>query len=532
MTPPGDDPSELERLLMELVDGELSPSDRERLAELLRGQPALREQYLDYLLLDSLLHWEQPVAARPAPARPAGWGRWYVTAAAGALAAGLVLAVVLWRRSPAPADATEPTDDTVAVLLHTSGAVWGESSLPTRPGAPLAPGRLRLKAGVAQLEFYCGATVILQGPADFQIISRTRAYCAEGRLRTTVPPQADGFTIETPTHDVVDRGTEFGLSVGAGDRTEVHVFQGKVELYGTGAAGRTAPQQALTTGQGVRLGPAGAANLIPTDPTAFMTARELEARRAAELAERQKLWQTASEAWRDDPTLLVYYPFRGTPAWSRTLKDEAGGGREPHDGVVVGCAWGGGRWPDKPGLEFKRVSDRVRFRVPGEFASLTLAAWVRPDALPNQNNSLMMVDGWGEGGLHWQVGVDGTVILGVRAPLSLNLPPALRGAHYRAFGAITPERFGRWVHLAVVYDRAAGRVTHYLDGRPVSEQPIQYDVPLRVGDAQLGNWDVASYRSNSPVRNFTGCMDEFMLFSRALTGPEVERLAALGQPPL
>jgi hypothetical protein len=33
------------------------------------------------------------------------------------------------------------------------------------------------------------------------------------------------------------------------------------------------------------------------------------------------------------------------------------------------------------------------------------------------------------------------------------------------------------------------------------------------------------------VRNFTGGMDEFMLFSRALTGAEVERLYAQGRPP-
>ena len=92
-----------------------------------------------------------------------------------------------------------------------------------------------MKAGVAHLEFYSGATVILEAPAEFDLISRTQAYCRRGKLRAIVPPQAEGFTIGSPVMDLVDRGTEFGLQVGAGDATEVHVFQGKVEWAGAGA---------------------------------------------------------------------------------------------------------------------------------------------------------------------------------------------------------------------------------------------------------------------------------------------------------
>src|SRR2546423_365918 len=85
-------------------------------------------------------------------------------------------------------------------------------------------------------------------------------------------------------------------------------------------------------------------------------------------------------------------------------------------GPSSGCAWVTGRWPGKKGLEFKRVSDRVRLHVPGAFDSLTLAVWARVDALPNRNNSLLMADAWNEGGAHWQIGETGTIILGIRAP--------------------------------------------------------------------------------------------------------------------
>jgi hypothetical protein len=88
------------------------------------------------------------------------------------------------------------------------------------------------------------------------------------------------------------------------------------------------------------------------------------------------------------------------------------------------------------------------------------------------------------------------------------------------------------VHLAVVYDRDNSQVTHYVDGRPAAQLSMQFDIPLRIGEAELGNWNLASHRNSTPVRYFTGSMDEFMLFSRALDDDEVERLYKQGRPPM
>src|SRR5262249_45829942 len=155
-------------------------------------------------------------------------------------------------------------------------------------------------------------------------------------------------------------------------------------------------------------------------------------------------------------------------------------------------------------------------------------AWVRVDALPNRNNSLFMTDGWEVGGFHWQIGDDGTLILGVQRP------GKKKGGHYHAPAAMTPARFGHWAHLGVVYDSEEGLVKPYIAGQPVTEEPLLFDVPLRIGSAELGNWNVATHRGSSvrstPVRYFSGCMDEFMLFSRALGEREVERLYRQGRP--
>jgi hypothetical protein len=448
----------------------------------------------------------------------------------------ILVAIAIWPRpiiltpNQSTGPVAERTDDTIAILLQTHSAVWEDTGMPTRPGSPLPPGRLVLKSGYAHLEFYSGATVILEGPAELTLVSRAEAYCARGKLRATVPPQAQGFAIRSPAMDLIDRGTEFGLEVG-GARTNVHVFQGHVDVYDPGAKAKTAALKAVTTGQGVSRDGPGVINPLRPEPAAFMTAAEMAVRAETASRQRQAEWTEAVGRLRADPALVVYFSFQAGPAGARTLRDESGG-RARHHGAVVGCGWGAGRWPGRTGLEFRQVSDRVRLTVPGELEAVTLAAWVRPDALPNQNNALLMADGWDPGGLHWQIGTDGTIILAVKAPPELEGGPYLRGAQYRAYGVITPERFGRWVHLAAVYDSTAGRVTHYVDGRSVESLPIELDIPVRIGDAEIGNWNVGTYRNKSPVRNFSGGMDEFMLFSRALSGAEVEKLYAQGRPPL
>jgi hypothetical protein len=473
----------------------------------------------------------KPSPARLSAALPrqAGWGRrlifWGAISGLGLVAAAVLLAIVLGqppRTQQVVPDQEERGDDSVALLLQAPGAVWDRNEPAPRVGAPISPGVLHLKSGHALLQFYCGATVLLQGPAEFQLISRTKAYCARGKLRATVPAQAQGFTIGSPRLDVVDRGTEFGLDVEDGERTEVHVFQGKVELYGAGD--KASSPRKLTTGQGLCLEAAGATRAIPLNPAAFPTAKELANRALSAKRTRYKEWLEASKDWRTDPELRIWYLFEEAEAWDRTLVDQVANQKEPHHGAIVGCSWVPGRWPDKRALEFKQVSDRVRIQLPGKHQSLTLLAWVRIDGLPNINNSLMMADGWSPGGVHWQIGKDGMLILGVQSN------PKGKGAHYHAPGAITPEMFGQWLQLAVVYDGEQGQVTHYVDGHAAAQMPADFEIPLVVGSAELGNWNLASHRNNSPIRFFTGCMDEFMLFTRPLSSQEIERIYEQSRP--
>jgi hypothetical protein len=91
---------------------------------------------------------------------------------------------------------------------------------------------------------------------------------------------------------------------------------------------------------------------------------------------------------------------------------------------------------------------------------------------------------------------------------------------------------GIWLHLAVVLDGNGKRVVQYVNGLQVSAKALKVNPPFRVGAAELGNWNASGFRENDPsqIRNFSGAMDEFCLFGRALNTDEIRKLYSAGKP--
>ena len=100
----------------------------------------------------------------------------------------------------------------VAVLTRGVNLEWESAAI--TPGTPLLPGLLKLKSGIAQIEFYQGARVVIEGPAELQLISSGEATCTRGKLSANVPPQAKGFRINTPKGTIVDLGTGLYAALG------------------------------------------------------------------------------------------------------------------------------------------------------------------------------------------------------------------------------------------------------------------------------------------------------------------------------
>jgi ferric-dicitrate binding protein FerR (iron transport regulator) len=231
---------ELERLLMALIDDEITEGQAERLRERLREDPAARAAYIDALAFEALLREEFPARtemdvdlplAVPAPARR--WGLpWFATGVAAALLVGL-FGFLLTSNRPGPAGAlalTASPDGTALARVTRvgEGAVDGTRQAFV-PGAILEVGELEVDGGLVEITFNCGAVVTLEPGARISLEGETQAYLHEGKVSATVPEQAVGFSISTPRSKIFDLGTSFDLAVAENGDTELHVLDGLVE---------------------------------------------------------------------------------------------------------------------------------------------------------------------------------------------------------------------------------------------------------------------------------------------------------------
>jgi len=440
-----------------------------------------------------------------------------------AFAACVALLAAGWwgSRLSQPSERKGTTSKAVAMLNRAVDVQWDQRGDPPRLGAPLEPGWLRLKSGLAQIVFYSGARMVIEGPTDLKLIYPNEVACQSGRLIAEVPPQAIGFRVSTPQMNVTDLGTSFGLEVKE-RRTELHVFKGSV---GFQPATSTAKQN-LKEGAGSVAESSGPARLISANPKAFASLFDLQLKSSTAEVLRHEQWRAASSRLDEDPSLLVHFDFEQTDTPDWRLHNVSSRKNAAPDATIVGCQWVEGRWPEKHALEFRSVSDRVRLSVPGEFESLTLAAWVRVQGLDRQFNSLFMCDGFEAGTAHWLIRKDGVLGLTAIGAGSGNYqicasPPVL-----------ALDQLGIWLHLAVVLDGKGKRVVQYVNGLPVSAKALKVNPPFRVGAAELGNWNASGFRENDPslIRNFSGAMDEFCLFSRALNTDEIRELYSAGKP--
>ena len=139
-----------------------------------------------------------------------------------------------------------------------------------------------------------------------------------------------------------------------------------------------------------------------------------------------------------------------------------------------------------------------------------------------------MRDGFEPGTIHWLIRNDGVLGLMVIGAGSGNYqilasPPVL-----------TLDKFGMWLQLAVILDGKARQVVHYLNGSPVTRHKLKFSPPFRLGSSELGNWNARNGPNPAPalIRNLSGSLDEFELFSRGLNDAEVRELYAKGKPDL
>jgi hypothetical protein len=390
-----------------------------------------------------------------------------------------------------------------------------------------------LDRGFAQIEFFSGATLLVEGSAELEIVSAWEARCLSGKVRVRVPPAARGFRLTAPGMKLVDLGTEFAVNADAARQSaDVHVFEGEVIARPAGQ-----PEVSLHAGAGVHGGAPAPGNreLAMLDPKAFLGTGQLQDLVSRRQEERLAEWQQWSARAARDQRLIAYYPFLHDPRWERLVTDAAQPLDKTRNGGAVGVAWTKGRWPMKDALRFQRPGDRVRLSLAGSYYALTMSCWVKLDSLDHRYNALLLTDGYDSGHPHWQIYEDGRLMFSLiyPDPADPTSRAKRRNQIYYSPSVFTAANRDRWHHLAIAYDNQTGEAVQYFDGEPVSREISPFHAPGRpiiFGPCELGNWGLPTEGHKFPIRNLDGCMDEFAIYSARLTDREIHEQYENGKP--
>jgi hypothetical protein len=520
-------PDEQRQLLARACAHDLAPEEAARLLAACRRDPALlgelsRLMIVERLLAHAHLYADDAAFVREVQARVAdeaaraaelraarrAWSaRWSWGAAA-----ALALAAVAWWAQPAATPA--------ARLVRIESAAWDARHAAPTIGDALAADRLQLESGLIELKFARGATVIVEGPADFEVLGPERAFLHRGRVVARLPKGTRGFILDSPRGRLVDQGTEFGVSVGPTGDTEVHVLEGRVD--------------AVPRNQGEVL-------QLSENQAARLTARHVE--------------QFAADAAgfiTDLPPAPV-----GAIGFLHWSFDEGAGGFSVNRGAGLGAAaarallrtfpegaagppWIAGQFG--AGIAFDGRDDFVEC----EFAGIgggeprTVAFWVKVPRDSSIDEGYGIVN-WGTSkpGLAWQISVNPQAKEGPLGRLRL-------GVHESFVVGTTDLRDDRWHHCAVVMygghrPDAGTHILLYLDGElePAARKAVGEIRTDITGTEAHNMWlgrNLGYRRADQPYalgRFFRGAIDEVFVFSAALDQEQIRSLMRhnrLGRP--
>ena len=217
-----------------------------------------------------------------------------------------------------------------------------------------------------------------------------------------------------------------------------------------------------------------------------------------------------------DPSLVIYYSFDEV---GDIVADQSGKG---HDGVVVGdvTAEANGMYGGAANLANTGYLDLDGANFPAEdipTSGFTLAAWTNIDGTSNQNaifNARASDSTWlihpeirpGDGDYRFTVRKYGGVTIG-------NINGDTPG-YKKPEGTPVPNE---WIHVAMTFSRVDAQVILYVNGEVVAEAAITEDADM------AGDWGLGArvgYNIDD-ARHYTGLMDEFRMYTRALSQDEI-----------
>lgn len=501
-------------------DGRLDVEQARELSAILRDSQEARARFHDQARFHGLLHaavmahsveaavggMETPQSARSTWSLR--WAAELIRPGQWALAAGLAVAVgtglITWQvsvRTPEVGAEVANLGDLSGVRLsyHKGGIAVKVAS-----GQAIRAAAYQLEAGTMEMRYASGATVIIQAPARFDLVSESLVKLQRGRLSARVPEEAIGFTVQTPTAEVVDLGTDFGVTAGEND-SEVHVFEGLVMV-------KTALEPdplLLSEHRASRIDRAtGTPTGVDFKPDAFL--RNLREPTDA-IAEAVKALDPVS-----------FYPMKALQDGSVLVDDQ----RQRHPGEILGivghqplaAGFNGGTALNLGGAEGK-VYARVPHFPKSKDGNLSVCAWVYANRRPRWGT---IVKNWAKEG---QVNLGGQFHFGIFKDDG-DLEVHVHDAAGREIGVreTTPLPLGEWHFVAFTVDGTTLRL--FRNGVQVAEAPCEG--LSNIGPDALGIGVKLGFDLVLPdSRNagfWDGRIDNVAVFHRALTSMEIAAL--------
>jgi ferric-dicitrate binding protein FerR (iron transport regulator) len=498
--------NEVALTMLDLRDGRADEHDVARLRALLESDQDARLLYLRLNQLDYLLESSPAVARkRRFPIRIPH----LLSATIGALAAAvaLLLAIGHWRQQTTPVAQHAPELPVASLLSGYNAVIDGEAATGAQS---FGEGELLLDRGFAELAFRNGTQIVLDGKCGFEIIDANTVVLNHGRLWAHCPPEAHGFRVLTPGGtEIIDLGTEFGVEVSASGVSNVHVFDGLVDVVDNTRSSRRITAGSALQWTRERLSP----DTGTADPTRFVTVSQLATIRLEA--------HQAEMLTRDD--LLLYYDFAEISG--ARIRNMAPGATEESHGTIRGAKPGSGRTEGKGSLLFEHRGDEIAFTLarPPQVTGFTIAVWVKIDRLDSSLAALVNSNGWEPGDIHFNVTRFGGLRSGIHGG------PAFQSPSH------TVET-GKWHLLAVSWDITTREARLYCDGQPLETKPYDNntapsdDLDPQFGRASVGSWINRPADKWSDVRDLKGRIDELMIFDHMLTDDELARLHSAGRP--
>jgi hypothetical protein len=283
---PQNDPQPYDReRLLDLADSYCNATATEpevaALEALLASSADARREFLAY----SLVHGQLPAATEASPgqvtianvfpevSRPprrslVGGMGWLGRVAVVLVALTAAVAAVAWSPRWAAANRKPP----LATITDLRFAVPADLETPLREGQALEADRLAIRSGAMKLTLRNGVTIMMDGPADLELIDDMAALLHDGNVVVRVPKGMSGYRLSTATTEVLDLGTEFAVRAGGNLVTDVQVYEGAVIASRSASAGGRAFPHRVEEGQAVRFAPTSE---VEPDEIPFTQARFL-----------------------------------------------------------------------------------------------------------------------------------------------------------------------------------------------------------------------------------------------------------------